>query len=144
MPEADEVVRQVESLVGTPWTAPDLFEGMRPLIAEDFLVIAPYNAQVHAVRRALDERGFADVLVGTVDKFQGREAAVVIVSMTASSIADVPRGIDFMLDRNRVNVAISRGQWLAVLIRGGRLTQFMPTSTTGLLQLGAFVGLCED
>jgi predicted RecB family nuclease len=144
MEEADEVVRQVESLVGTPWTAPDLFEGTRPLIAEDFLVVAPYNAQVHAIRRALDERGLADVLVGTVDKLQGREAAVIIVSMTASSVADVPRGIDFLLDRNRVNVAISRGQWLAVLIRSGRLTQFMPTSATGLLQLGAFVGICED
>ncbi len=123
---------------------PDLFDGARPLIAQDFLVVAPFNAQVHAIRRALDERGFADVLVGTVDKFQGREADVVTVSMTVSSVGDVPRGNDFLLNRNRVNVAISRGQWLALLIRSGRLTQFMPTSSTGLLQLGAFVGLCDD
>ena len=65
------------------------------------------------MRPAIDE-----VRVGTVDKFQGQQAPVVLVSMTASSAADVPRGLGFLLDRHRVNVAVSRAQWLAVLIRG--------------------------
>lgn len=74
--------------------------------------------------------------VGTVDKFQGQEAPVVIVSMTASSSQDVPRGLGFLLDRHRVNVAISRAQWLAVLIRGSDLTGHVPGSPEELLELG--------
>jgi uncharacterized protein len=81
--------------------------------------------------------------VGTVDKFQGQQAAVVIVSMTASAANDVPRGMSFLLNRNRVNVAISRGKWLTVLVRSAALTHYMPRSPRALLELGAFVGLCE-
>ena len=81
------------------------------------LVVAPYNAQVVLLRRALDAAGLPDVAVGTVDKFQGRQAPVVFVSMTASSIDDVPRGISFLLNRNRLNVAVSRAKYLSVIVR---------------------------
>ncbi len=81
--------------------------------------------------------------MGTVDKIQGQQAPVVIVSMTASAIGDIPRGVDFLLNRNRVNVAVSRGQWLAVVIRSAELTQYMPMSPWGLLELGALIGLCR-
>ena len=78
--------------------------------AEQVLIVAPYNAQVDLIRELLDRSGLREVAVGTVDKFQGREAMVVIVSLAASSAIDAPRGLDFLLDRNRLNVAISRAK----------------------------------
>ncbi len=76
----------------------------------EILIVAPYNNQVNAIRRALDAAGYHEVRVGTVDKFQGQEGMVVIVSLACSSADDAPRGLDFLLDRNRLNVAISRGK----------------------------------
>jgi uncharacterized protein len=78
----------------------------------DILVVAPYNLQVRMLQAALGP----DARVGTIDKFQGQEAPVVIVSMAASSGDSSPRGIDFLFDKNRLNVAISRAQSLAVLV----------------------------
>lgn len=66
-----------------------------------------------------------------------------IVSMTASSYGDVPRGMGFLLSRNRTNVAASRAKWRAVIIRSESLTSFMPRSAQGVLELGAFIGLCQ-
>ncbi|KQY62484.1 TM0106 family RecB-like putative nuclease [Nocardioides sp. Root140] len=141
--EALAVVEQVEALLGTAWTsAPDA--APRPLAGGDFLVVAPYNAQVVTIRKALDKAGLATVRVGTVDKFQGQEAPVAILSMTASSHGDVPRGMGFLLSRNRLNVALSRAQWRAILVRSEALTSFMPTSVRGVLELGGFIGLCQD
>lgn len=80
--------------------------------------------------------------MGTVDKFQGQEAPIAIMSMTASSHGDVPRGMGFLLNRNRVNVAVSRAQWRAVIVRSSALTAFMPNTADGVLELGAFIGLC--
>lgn len=140
--EAVEIVAQVQSLMGTPWLDPEWSPQARPLDQGDFLVVAPYNAQVNLIQRELSKSGLAEVRVGTVDKFQGREAPVVLMSMTASSHGDVPRGMGFLLSRNRVNVAISRAQWKAFLIRSEILTAFMPTTPDGLLELGAFIGLC--
>ena len=141
--EADAVADQIESFLGRTWHDPNADDGPRPLVPSDVLVVAPYNAQVHLIRRVLESRGLHGVEVGTVDKFQGKQAPVVVLSMTASAMSDVPRGVDFLLNRNRLNVAISRGQWLAVIVRSPELTRFMPTSTSSLMQLGAFIGLCE-
>ena len=105
------------------------------------LVVAAYNAQVNEIRRQLVAAGHHAVLVGTVDKLQGREAAVVIVSLAASSPADVPRGMDFLLSRNRLNVAVSRGQWAAIVLHAPALADHLPTTPEGLLQLGAYLGL---
>jgi uncharacterized protein len=80
--------------------------------ASEVIVVAPYNAQVDRLRQALPE----SILVGTVDKFQGQEADVVIYSMASSSGADVPRGLEFLLSRSRLNVAISRARCLAYLV----------------------------
>ncbi len=82
-------------------------------------VVAPYNAQVELLRSRLP----AGVEVGTVDKFQGQEAKVVFYSMASSSGEDVPRGLDFLLSRNRLNVAISRAQCLAYLVCSPRLLE---------------------
>jgi uncharacterized protein len=84
---------------------------------EDVIVVAPFNAQV----RALRERLPAAVAVGTVDKFQGQQARVVFYSMASSSGEDVPRGLEFLFSRNRLNVAISRAQCLAYLVCSPRL-----------------------
>ncbi|HEV2365896.1 MAG TPA: TM0106 family RecB-like putative nuclease [Caulobacteraceae bacterium] len=79
---------------------------------KDVLVIAPFNAQVFAIRRLLPE----GVRVGTVDKFQGQEAPLVIYSLTSSSQADAPRGMEFLYSLNRLNVATSRARCVSVLV----------------------------
>ncbi len=83
----------------------------------DILVVAPYNAQVDRLRAALPD----GARVGTVDKFQGQEAPVVIVSMTSSTIADAPRGAEFLLSANRLNVATSRAKCACVLVTSATL-----------------------
>ena len=93
-------------------------------------MLAPYNAQVVLLRQHLAAAGLGDVRVGTVDKFQGAEAPVAIVSMTASSVEDIPRGIPFLLNRNRLNVAISRAQYAAVIVRAETLTDYLPAAPT--------------
>jgi len=91
--------------------------GPRTLRETDVIVVAPYNAQVRCLREHLPET----VRVGTVDKFQGQEAPVVFYSMASSSGEDVPRGLDFLFSRNRLNVAISRAKCLAYLVASPRL-----------------------
>jgi uncharacterized protein len=88
---------------------------------EEIIIVAPYNNQVNAIRKALDQAGFEEVRVGTVDKFQGQEGMVVIVSLACSSADDAPRGLDFLLDRNRLNVAISRGKSVCYLVHSKHL-----------------------
>lgn len=138
--EATEVVHQVRRHLGLPWHTD---QGTRPLEASDILVVAAYNAQVNVIRETLEAAGLAEVRVGTVDKFQGQEAAVVIVSMACSAVAEAPRGMEFLLSRNRINVAVSRGQWRAVIVRAPELTNYLPTHPEGMEQLGGFIGLCQ-
>ena len=113
--EAEMVVTEVSRLIGTAWT--DQHGHSAPLGIDDFMVVAPYNDQVHLLRDYLDSnprtRG---VRVGTVDKFQGQEAPVVFFTMTASSAEDVSRGAEFLFSRNRLNVAVSRARCLAYLV----------------------------
>ena len=139
--EAEAIVAGVRSVLGAAWTE-SADATPRALAAREILVVAPYNAQVQVVRAALDGAGLPEVRVGTVDLFQGQEAPIVFVSMTASSHGDVPRGMGFLLNRNRLNVAVSRAQWACYLVRSTTLTAFMPASTAGMLELGAFIGLC--
>jgi uncharacterized protein len=136
--EADAIVAEIGRLLGTPWTDD---AGTRPLSQQDVLIVTPYNAQVVTLRRRLDAADLPDVEVGTVDKFQGRQAAVVFVSMTASSADDVPRGISFLLNRNRLNVAVSRAKYAAVIVRSTLLTEYLPSTPQGLIDLGAFLAL---
>ncbi|MGN6403902.1 TM0106 family RecB-like putative nuclease [Sinomonas sp.] len=137
--EAAEVVRQVEAHVGLTWTDGN---ETRPLGPDDVIVVAPYNAQVNLIRTKLDEAGLGATPVGTVDRFQGQEAVVAIVSMACSDPGEAPRGMEFLLNRNRVNVAVSRAKWRAVVVRSPRLTAYLPTKPAALEELGAFIGLC--
>jgi DNA polymerase III delta prime subunit len=86
--------------------------GPRKLELKDILLVAPFNMQVRRLRSCLGP----DARVGSVDLFQGQEAAVVIVSMCASSLEESPRGAEFILSPNRLNVAISRAQALAIVV----------------------------
>ncbi|MBK7167125.1 MAG: TM0106 family RecB-like putative nuclease [Candidatus Microthrix sp.] len=112
--EAEVVAREVDRMLGTVWTNQQ--GETRPLEAADIMVVAPYNDQVNLIGRTLFDRGLGDVPVGTVDRFQGQEAAVVVYTMTASSASDAPRGMDFLFSQNRLNVAISRARCLAYLV----------------------------
>ena len=119
--EAAEVATRISSMMDTRWT--DREGNTTPLRTSDFMVVAPYNAQVRKLREALLQKGLADVPVGTVDKFQGREAAIVFYSMATSSIDDIPRSLEFLFSRNRLNVAISRAMCLAVIVASPRLLE---------------------
>ena len=144
--EAQAVVDCVRELLGREWV-PAADAEPRPLTAEDCIVVAAYNAQVDCVREALIAAGLADssgagVRVGTVDKFQGQEAAVVLVSL-ASSRVDSGRGAGFVLSPNRLNVAVSRGQWQAVLVHSPWVARSVPQDVEEVLALSGFAGLVE-
>ena len=94
------------------------------LTLDDILVVAPYNAQVAQLQNELPD----GARIGTVDKFQGQEAAIVIYSTTSSSAEDAPRGMTFLFSPNRLNVATSRAKCLAILIGSPEL--FQPECTT--------------
>jgi uncharacterized protein len=111
--EIDAVARIVRHLLAeTQWT--DQEGRTRPLEPSDVLVVAPYNAQVSALRRTLAPLGVTRV--GTVDKFQGQEAPIVIYSCTASSPQDAPRGMAFLYDPHRFNVATSRARGAVIVV----------------------------
>jgi uncharacterized protein len=83
-----------------------------PIALGDILIVAPYNAHVGRLRAALP----GGARVGTVDKFQGQEAPVALYSMASSSVEDAPRGVNFLYDLHRLNVAISRARCVAIVI----------------------------
>jgi len=138
--EAQRVVDIARSVLGREWT---LGGATRPVTEDDIIVVAPYNAQVELLRQTLADAGLGRVPVGTVDKFQGREAAVAIVSLAASSADEVPRGLEFLLLKNRLNVAISRAQWAAYLVYSPALVEYLPTNAAAIAQLSDFIRLVE-
>ena len=114
--EAQAVVDEIAKLLGSTFTDE---KGTRPLGPEDILVVTPYNAQVRMLRGRVP----SGVRVGTVDKFQGQEAPVVLISFASSSGDDAPRGIQFAFNRHRVNVATSRAQCRVVIVCSPRLLE---------------------
>jgi predicted RecB family nuclease len=108
--EGKAVALAFEALLGRMWT--DHTGARAPIGIDDILVVAPYNAQVHLLTECLPP----GARVGTVDKFQGQQAPAVLVSLTASSAEDVPRGMEFLYSRNRINVAVSRAKALCVMV----------------------------
>lgn len=102
----------------------------RTITYKDILVVTPYNVQVNYLRTILPE----GAQVGTVDKFQGQEAPIVLVSMVTSSAEDLPRNIEFLYSKNRLNVAISRAQCLAVVVANPNLME-VPCKTIEQMKL---------
>ena len=136
--EADALVGRIISLLGSPWS--DGVHAERPLSAADVIVVAPYNAQVALLRSRLDRAGLTETPVGTVDRFQGKEAVIAMVSL-ASSGDGISRGLSFLLDEHRLNVAISRGQWASYLFFSPGLLSLTPESIQEVDLLGGFLGL---
>lgn len=116
--EADVVFGIATSLVSTNLKKTDHRGVSSPVTQDDIVIVAPYNAQVAALSERLP--GYR---IGTVDKFQGQEAAIVIYSMTSSSADDAPRGMSFLYNPNRLNVATSRAQCVAILVATERLLE---------------------
>ena len=110
----------------------------RPVTREDILVVSPYNMQVNLLESMLP----AGSRVGTVDKFQGQEAPAVFFSMATSSAEDLPRNIEFLFSKNRLNVAISRAQCLAIVVASPLLAE-VPCNTLEQMRLvNTFCRLC--
>jgi uncharacterized protein len=128
--EAEVVIKLVKSLKGDKDPA-------------NVLVVAAYNAQVDLLRLKLDDAGFGKVMVGTVDKFQGREGMAVIYSFAASSSMDAPRGLEFLLDRNRLNVAISRAKATCYLVFSESLLESQFETVAEVKAVSRLAGLLE-
>jgi predicted RecB family nuclease len=137
--QSDEEVERVkavyEEMSGRLYTASD--GTTRPLALEDFLFISPYNAQVRTLQTALP----GGARVGSVDKFQGQEAPVCILSLCSSYGEYGSRGLAFILDRNRINVAISRAQCLAVVVADPRIASAAASSISEMMLLNVFCKL---
>ena len=126
--EAERLAAVYDALIGQRWINSQGTEA--PVHSRDILVVSPYNMQVDLLRRMLP----FGARVGTVDKFQGQEAAVVLISMATSSAEDMPHNIEFLYSRNRLNVAISRARCLAVIFANPRLLE-TPCSTIEQIRL---------
>jgi uncharacterized protein len=136
--EAAIVAATIQGLLGTYWTDQDGVT--RPLTVQDVIIVTPYNDQRRLITSILQaEVATAGVEVGTVDKFQGWEAAVVLFSMTTSSAEFLPRDADFLFSKNRLNVAISRARCLAVLICTDEL---LDTRARDVAQMTLISALC--
>jgi len=113
--EGQAIKSVINLLLDGSWT--DRHQRTTNIEPKDIIVVAPFNAQVNLLSEMLPE----SIRVGTVDKFQGQEAAVALVSMTSSSADGTPRGMEFLLSRERINVAISRGKALSLVFASPRL-----------------------
>ena len=135
--EARAIASRVERLLEGEWVTAD--GDTRCLDAENVMVVAPYNAQV----RCLTEHLPRGVHVGTVDKFQGQQAVVTFFSMATSSGAELPRNLEFLFSRNRLNVAISRARCLAVLVCSPELLHVACRSSEQMRLVNALCRLVE-
>lgn len=133
--EITAVLEIYQSLLGRSFT--DSEGNSRPLVLEDILFVAPYNMQVRRLERALPQ----GAKIGSVDRFQGQEAAVVILSLCSSAGEFGSRGLGFILDRNRLNVAISRAQALAIVIGDPNIAHTPAGSIKELQLLNSFCSL---
>ena len=133
--EAQRVAELYERLLaaGVSWT--DREGKQRPLASDDVMIIVPYNAHLSKIGERLP-----NARIGTVDRFQGQEAPVVIYSMATSSPEDAPRGMEFLFSLNRLNVATSRARCVSILVASPRL--FEPECRTPR-QMRLANGLCR-
>ena len=136
--EAQRVAEIVHELTmrGTTWA--DRHAKVRPLGLDDILIVAPYNAQVSEIAALVP-----GARVGTVDKFQGQEAPIVIYSMTTSSTEDAPRGMAFLFSRHRLNVATSRAQGLCIVVASPELFDVECTTPEEMRMANAFARYLE-
>ncbi len=134
--EVEHIAALVERLLGKPYQRARLVNGQIKTVkgvlsGSDILITAPYNMQVNRLQKRIG----SNARVGTVDKFQGQEAPVAIHSLTASDGDSAPRGLDFLLDANRLNVAISRAQCLSIVVGSPQLATGISTSIPNVQRL---------
>ena len=115
----------------------------RSLKLQDIIYVAPYNHQVSKLKKALKTEFKEEANVGSVDKFQGQEAPVVILSMCASEANDSPRGLDFLFDKNRLNVAISRAQCIAIVVANPMLKYAQASNIKQQKLINTYAQLCN-
>ena len=135
--EVQAIAAEIDRLGGARYTKSD--GTTQALKLEDIMVVAPYNAQVRCLREHLPE----GVRIGTVDKFQGQEAAIVFFSMATSSGAEIPRNVEFLFSRNRLNVAISRARCLGVLVCSPELLHLPARNVEQMKLVNALCRLVE-
>jgi uncharacterized protein len=135
--EADRVCDIWTSLIGREWI--DDKGARRAIDAGDIVIVSPFNAH-----RLLIQERLPAARVGTVDKFQGQEAAVSIYTMATSRPEDAPRGMAFLYSLNRLNVATSRARALAIVVASKRLLDVVPTTPASLGMANALVAFAED
>ena len=114
--EADAIRDLVSDILESRTTWVDRSGKESTITLDDVLIIAPYNAQVFELQERIP-----GACIGTVDKFQGQEAPIVIYSMSTSSYADAPRGMEFLYSANRLNVAVSRAMCICIVVASPRL-----------------------
>jgi superfamily I DNA and/or RNA helicase len=135
--EADAVADIWRSLVGRTWVGPDGV--VRPITAEDIVIVSPFNAHRLLIQKELGPTA----RVGTVDKFQGQEAAVAIYTMATSRAEDAPRGMAFLYSLNRLNVATSRARALAIVVASPALLDAVARSPEQLRMANALCAFAE-
>ncbi|NNN20244.1 MAG: nuclease, partial [Acidimicrobiaceae bacterium] len=129
--ETDVARRVAQFLLERSWI--DKRGDRCPITPDQIMVVAPYNAQTNSLKSAL--AGLATV--GTVDKFQGREAPFVVISLSASDGESSSRGVDFLFSTNRLNVAISRAKVMSIILASPALLETKPATIGQLELLGA-------
>lgn len=140
--EAELVAELISSILdGGSWGSPNAEDV--PLTQQDVLVVAPYNAHVATLGRALASHGLGAVRVGTVDRFQGQEAPIAIYSMATSTQDDAPHGLAFLLSRHRLNVATSRARCAAIVVASSALSQLTSKTPSDLRLASAFCRFLE-
>jgi superfamily I DNA and/or RNA helicase len=126
--EARRLEEAYRALLEQQWV--DQHGDTKQITTEDILVVSPYNMQVNLLRAMLPP----NARVGTVDKFQGQEAAVVLISLASSNGENIPRGLEFLFSPNRLNVAISRARCLSVLFASPELL-YTPCNSVNQVRL---------
>lgn len=137
--EADEIRRLVDEILESRASWVDREGVERPVRIQDILIIAPYNSQVFEIQRRLP-----GAVVGTVDKFQGQEAPIVIYSVTTSTPLDAPRGMEFLYSLNRLNVAVSRARCICVLVASPAIFEPVCGTPRQMALANAFCGYRES
>ena len=126
-----------KSLLGASFSGKSRKED-RSISSNDILIVSPYNFQVSQLTDKLGD----DARVGSVDRFQGQEAPVVIISMAASENSS--RGAEFLFSKNRMNVAISRAQALVILVANPRLASTYTSNVDTMALINLFARLTDD
>lgn len=136
--EVSEIQQLAHELIGRTYI--DKNGNQRAIDWNDMLFVTPYNHQARKLKQALDSRA----KVGSVDKFQGQEAPVVFLSMCASDASESTRGLKFLLDRHRLNVAISRAQALVIVVGNPGLGNVMVSHIEHARLVNLFSALCKN